>query len=185
MKLAAGPIRPRRRRSLRSHPRSPHRLRRRREDAVVSRRRGTGRRPARTRRSSSRSAVRSYRCPAGASASARATAPLARSSSSSPCRSSSVSQSVQKPGPDAIRAGSSASGTVSLSPGWASGMDEGMTGMAKWAGNKAPGERKRSRQPRSYQELCSISGGSESCHASAINMPPDRDQPRKPGHQNP
>src|SRR4029453_1993813 len=53
-------------------------------------------------------------------------------------------------------------------------MDDGMVIMANWAGNKAPGERKRSRQPRSYQELCSISGPGGSRHATAINMPPDR-----------
>ena len=111
--------------------------------------------------------------------------PLASSSSSSPCRSSSASQSVQNPGPDAIRAGSSASGIALSSPACAGGMDEGMTAMANWAGNKAPGERKWSRQPRSYQELCSISGAAGSRHATAINMPPDRDRIPKPGHSHP
>jgi hypothetical protein len=55
--------------------------------------------------------------------------------------------------------------------------------MANLALNKAPGERKGRQQPRSYQELCSISGTTGSRHATAINTQPDRDQPS--GNQTP
>jgi hypothetical protein len=48
--------------------------------------------------------------------------------------------------------------------------------MANLAVNKAPGERKGRRQPRSYQELCSISGTTASRHATVTDTPPDRDQ---------
>ena len=74
-----------------------------------------------------------------------------------------------------------------FSPGadGAGGVDAGVMTMANLAGNKAPGSRKGSRQPRSYQELCSISGTTGSSHAAAINMPPDRDQPSETRHQTP
>src|SRR2546430_6847020 len=60
--------------------------------------------------------------------------------------------------------------------------------MANLAGNKAPGERKGRRQPRSYQELCSISGTTASRHAAVTDTPPDRDQHQRnqtPGPINP
>ena len=125
--------------------------------------------------------TRSYLWPGGASRSARAITSSASSSSSRPCRSSSASQSVQNPGPDAIRAAISAA--PESPPRGAGGVDACVMTMANLAGNKAPGERKGRRQPRSYQELCSISGTIGSRHAAATNMQPDRDQPQKTRHQ--
>src|SRR5271169_6800007 len=119
--------------------------------------------------------TRSYLWPGGASRSARAITSSASSSSSRPCRSSSASQSVQNPGPDAIRAAIPAA--PESSPRGAGGVDACVMTMANLAGNKAPGERKGRRQPRSYQELCSISGTIGSRHAAATNTQPDRDQP--------
>ncbi len=127
--------------------------------------------------------TRSYLCPAGASRSARVITSSASSSSSRPCRSSSASHSVQNPGPDAIRAAISAASSLPSPPCGAAGVDAGPMTMANLAVNKAPGERKGRRQPRSYQELCSISGTTGSRHATAINMQPDRDQP--PENQTP
>jgi hypothetical protein len=127
--------------------------------------------------------ARSYLWPDGASRSAREITPSA-SSSSRPCRSSSASQSAQNPGPDAIRAAIPAAPGCS-SPRGAGGVDAGVMTMANLAGNKAPGRRKGSRQPRSYQELCSISGTTASRHAAATNTQPDRDQPQKNRHHSP
>ena len=81
--------------------------------------------------------VRSYRWAVGASPSACAITPLASSSSSSPCRSSSASQSVQNPGPDAEYGRRFRIRDRVLLLGCAGGMDEGIAAMANWAGNKS------------------------------------------------
>jgi hypothetical protein len=94
-----------------------------------------------------------------------------------------LSQSSHSPGPDSTRPAGPVSGTASPSPVGTGGMDDGMTSMANWALNKVPGVAKWSRQPSSYQELCSISGTAAPRHATAINTQPARYQRQETGHQ--
>ena len=84
-------------------------------------------------------------------------------------------------GPAATRAAIAA--VSSLSSGGAAGVDAGVMTVANLAGNKGPGERKGRRQPRSYQELCSISGTTASRRTAVTDTPPDRD--RHPRNQTP
>jgi hypothetical protein len=90
-------------------------------------------------------------------------------------------QSVRpNPGPDAIRAAISAASSLPLPPCGAAGVDAGPMTMANLALNKAPGGRKGCRQPRSYQELCSISWTTGSVTPPRSTCRQTVTSPRKP-----
>ena len=123
---------------------------------VRSRRRGTGTRPGRRSRSSSRSAPgHTGARPAlpaapGRSRHRRAVLPAARPGPARPAIPSRIPAPTRRGRPPASAKASSCGST--------GGVDGATASMADSAGNKAPGRRNGRRQPPSYQELCSISG---------------------------
>ena len=131
--------------------------------------------------------TRSYLWPGGASRSARAITSSASSSSSRPCRSSSASQSVQNPGPDAIRAAISAA--PESSPRGAGGVDACVMTMANLAGNKAPGERKGVDNPVPTRSFVLFQGPSDpvtpprpTCSQTVTSLRKPDTRSQKPGN---